>query len=330
MRARFASEPDARRGVPVPRTSRSTSPAVDAKRARAKVMRRSRCTRRRGAHLPELPRPVAFKTTFLAVRHRGWTVAETLERTVDDVLAHFASDPPLTRALGSLSALGLGYLPLGQPLATLSGGEAQRVKLARALTEDQKDALLVLDEPSAGLHPADVERLIQALGALVKGGASVVVVEHDVDVMRAADWIIDLGPVEARTVARSSPRALPRRWRVAGSHRDRAAGVQIPARARYELRKKKIDASWWHAREAQSARVIVAPARQAGGRHWTERIGQEHARFRRGVCRRAAEFLETLTPYARQFLPTMPRPDVDRVTGVPPSIALEQRTRGRG
>src|SRR5439155_27161100 len=95
-----------------------------------------------------------FQEDVLAVRHRGWTVAETLERTVDEVLEHFKSDPPLTRALSPLAALGLGYLPLGQPLATLSGGEAQRVKLARALTENLAGALVVLDEPSAGLHPA--------------------------------------------------------------------------------------------------------------------------------------------------------------------------------
>src|SRR5690348_1789995 len=114
--------------------------------------------------------------------------------TVDQTLAVFGDDRPVAEALRPLQRLGLGYLPLGQPLATLSGGEAQRVKLARALTEDQSESLLILDEPSAGLHAADVDRVVQALDALVRSGASVVVVEHDVAVMRAADWIIDLGP----------------------------------------------------------------------------------------------------------------------------------------
>ena len=150
-----------------------------------------------------------FQEEVLAVRHRGWTVAETLERTVSEVLAHFQGDPALTRTLGPLASLGLGYLPLGQPLATLSGGEAQRVKLARALTEDQEGALVVLDEPSAGLHPSDVEDIIRALDSLVRAGASVLVVEHDVAVMRAADWIIDLGPHGGTGGGRSSPRGRP-------------------------------------------------------------------------------------------------------------------------
>src|SRR5262249_7090723 len=116
--------------------------------------------------------------------------------------------------------------------ATLSGGEAQRVKLARALTEDQYRALLVLDEPSAGLHPADVERLILALDALVKAGASVLVVEHDIAVMRAADWIIDLGPGGGRAggsvVAQGTPEEIER-----GSSATAVAlrGVEAPVRA---------------------------------------------------------------------------------------------------
>src|ERR1019366_384394 len=90
--------------------------------------------------------------------------------------------------------VGLGYLPLGQPLSMLSGGEAQRLKLARALSEDPKGALFVIDEPSAGLHAEDTRHVILALRALTLKGASVVVVEHDLDVIRAADWVIDLGP----------------------------------------------------------------------------------------------------------------------------------------
>jgi excinuclease ABC subunit A len=274
-----------------------------------------------------------FQDDVLSIRHRGWTVAETLERTVDEVLAHFAGDPALTRALGSLSALGLGYLPLGQPLATLSGGEAQRVKLARALTEDHKNALLVLDEPSAGLHPADVERLVVALDALVKGGASVVVVEHDVAVMRAADYIIDLGPGGGKNggsvVAAGTPEEIER-----GSSATAVAlrGVEIPVVAKRRTAKEEdraivVD----HAREHNLREVscqlprgkLVVVTGPSGS-------GKSTLAFDVVFAEGQRRFLETLTPYARQFLPTMPRPDVDRVTGVPPSIALEQRTTRAG
>jgi excinuclease ABC subunit A len=274
-----------------------------------------------------------FQDDVLAVRHRGWTVAETLEKTVDEVLAHFGGDAPLIRALGSLSALGLGYLPLGQPLATLSGGEAQRVKLARALTEDHASTLFVLDEPSAGLHPADVERLIQALRALVQAGASVIVVEHDVAVMRAADWIIDLGPGGGKNggtvVAEGPPEAVESGPSATGTA---LRGVRMPTTAaRRAAQSEDRSIVVEHAREHNLREVscqlprgkLVVVTGPSGS-------GKSTLAFDVVFAEGQRRFLETLTPYARQFLPTMPRPDVDRVTGVPPSIALEQRTTRAG
>jgi excinuclease ABC subunit A len=276
-----------------------------------------------------------FQDDVLAVRHRGWTVAETLERTVDEVLAHFKNEAALTRALGPLSALGLGYLPLGQPLATLSGGEAQRVKLARALTEDHAAALLVLDEPSAGLHPADVEHLIKAFDALVAGGASLLVVEHDVDVMRAADWIVDLGPgggnAGGNVVAKGPPSQVVKGE---GATARALAGIATPVREK---------ARALGARDEEGA-IVVERAREHNLREVSCRIprgklcvvtgpsgsGKSTLAFDVIFAEGQRRFLETLTPYARQFLPTMPRPDVDRVSGVPPSIALEQRTTRAG
>ncbi|HEX9294478.1 MAG TPA: excinuclease ABC subunit A, partial [Polyangiaceae bacterium] len=279
-----------------------------------------------------------FQDDVLAVRHRGWTVAETLERTVDEALEHFKQDPAIRRTLGPLSALGLGYLPLGQPLATLSGGEAQRVKLARALTEDQTGALVVLDEPSAGLHPADVEQLIRALRALAQAGASVLVVEHDLAVMRAADWIIDLGPGGGSgggmIVAQGTPASIQRgtgataiALRGIGSDGPVTRRDERPVRGVSETRAIVVE----HAREHNLREVSCQlPRGQLVVVTGPSGSGKSTLAFDVVFAEGQRRFLETLTPYARQFLPTMPRPDVDRVTGVPPSIALEQRTTRAG
>jgi len=145
------------------------------------------------------PCPTCHGTRYnpktLEVRYRGKNVAEVLGMTVDAAFAFFADAPSVYRSLGVLREVGLGYLRLGQPATELSGGEAQRIKLATELQRAGRgQALYVLDEPTTGLHPADVEKLLAQLQGLVDAGNTVVVVEHDVSVMAVADWIIDLGP----------------------------------------------------------------------------------------------------------------------------------------
>ena len=115
--------------------------------------------------------------------------------TVDGAFEFFADDEPLRRSLGVLREVGLGYIRLGQSATELSGGEAQRVKLATELQRAQRGGTLyVLDEPTTGLHPSDVAKLMRQLGGLVEAGSSVIVVEHDMFVASASDWIIDIGP----------------------------------------------------------------------------------------------------------------------------------------
>ncbi len=136
-----------------------------------------------------------FKPEVLDVRVRGANIKETLDMTVDTAFDHFGREPKFTRPLHVLRQVGLGYLRLGQPATQLSGGEAQRLKIARELAEKGAGpSLYVLDEPTVGLHWADVQRLMDVLDDLTQRGDTVVVVEHNSDVIRCSDWVVDLGP----------------------------------------------------------------------------------------------------------------------------------------
>ncbi len=291
-----------------------------------------------------------FRPEVLEVLLHGKSVADVLALSIEEALVFFAKEPMIKRALGPLAQLGLGYLPLGQPLSTLSGGEAQRIKLAKALGETCVGGLFLLDEPSAGLHPSEVARLNAALRSLVRAGASVVVVDHDLDVIGAADWVIDLGPGAGseggQVVAQGTPEAVAKTGTrtgeaLAGWFASRASAATTKARkpsaasAKRASPAKKNDfprsIDVLHAREHNLVEVstsiphgkIVVVTGPSGS-------GKSTLAFDVIFAEGQRRFLETLTPYARQFLPTLPRPDVDRVTGVPPSIALEQRTTRSG
>ncbi|MFJ4456631.1 excinuclease ABC subunit A [Pseudomonas sp. NPDC089392] len=136
-----------------------------------------------------------YNPETLAVSWQGMNIAQVLQLTVDQALEVFAQQPPARRCLQVLQDIGLGYLRLGQPATELSGGEAQRIKLATELQRMARGATLyVLDEPTNGLHPQDIDRLLVQLNRLVEGGHSVVVVEHDMRVVAQSDWVIDIGP----------------------------------------------------------------------------------------------------------------------------------------
>ncbi|CAM3763537.1 excinuclease ABC subunit UvrA [Paracidovorax anthurii] len=180
----------------------------------------------------EACRGARFNPETLAVTWRGKSIGDVLQMEVDEAVEFFASMPSIAHPLQLLKDVGLGYLTLGQPSPTLSGGEAQRIKLVTELTKVRDDVgrrgqkaphtLYVLDEPTVGLHMADVHKLIRVLHRLVDGGHSVVVIEHDLDVIAEADWIIDLGPEGGkdggRTVAAATPEDVVR----LGTHTGRA------------------------------------------------------------------------------------------------------------
>jgi excinuclease ABC subunit A len=136
-----------------------------------------------------------YNPETLEVKYRGRNIAEVLALSVDDAAKFLADVPAASRSLETLREVGLGYLRLGQPATELSGGEAQRIKLATELQRARRGhALYLLDEPTAGLHPADIALLLRQLHRLVDAGNTVVLVEHDLDTIATADWVIDLGP----------------------------------------------------------------------------------------------------------------------------------------
>jgi excinuclease ABC subunit A len=282
-----------------------------------------------------------FKPEVLSVERAGVSIADVLEMPVERALAIFQREAPIQRALGPLALLGLGYLRLGQPLTTLSGGEAQRLKLARALSEELRGTLLILDEPSAGLHADEVKQVLNALSAIVTAGGSVLVVEHDLDIIGGADYVIDLGPGAGtrggRILATGAPRDVARQdsktaLALADYFAERAPVT--PVKAREKARRGATAApslSVVRAREHNLKECSVEiPHGKLSVVTGPSGSGKSSLAFDVVFAEGQRRFLETLTPYARQFLPTMPRPDVDRVSGVPPAIALEQRTTRAG
>ena len=151
-----------------------------------------------------------YNREALEIHYKGKNISEVLEMTVEEALAFFENVPAIAHRLQTLHDVGLGYIHLGQPATTLSGGEAQRVKLSTELSRRATGrTVYILDEPTTGLHFADVERLLDVLHRLVDAGNSVLVIEHNLDVVKTADWIVDLGPeggaAGGRIVAEGTP-----------------------------------------------------------------------------------------------------------------------------
>jgi excinuclease ABC subunit A len=167
-----------------------------------------------------------YRKDVLGIKVDGRSIVDILDLTIEEALAVFAGQSRIASKLEPFARVGLGYLTLGQPLSTLSGGEHQRVRLALALARPARGVLYVFDEPTTGLHAADVRVLLGCLDELISAGGSVLVVEHDLDVIRRADWVIDLGPgggpEGGRIVAQGSPSTV-------AANRDSATGRALSA-----------------------------------------------------------------------------------------------------
>jgi len=164
-----------------------------------------------------------YNNETLSILYRGKNIADVLGMSIEEAEGFFENHPKINRALKVLNAVGLGYIKLGQSATTLSGGEAQRMKLSRELSKSTKGSTLyVLDEPTTGLHFEDINVLLKALNKLVDQGHSLLVIEHNLDVIKTADWVIDLGPEGGKgggmIVAEGTPEAITK---VKASHTGR-------------------------------------------------------------------------------------------------------------
>ncbi|MHC5021210.1 MAG: ATP-binding cassette domain-containing protein, partial [Planctomycetota bacterium] len=278
-----------------------------------------------------------FRPPVLEVKLDGMSIADVLDCTVDEAAEQFAGDNAISERLEPLRIVGLGYLKLGQPLATLSGGEAQRVKLARHLGvgTSGRPWCFLLDEPTTGLHPDDVAVLIEAFRKFVDRGHTVIVVEHHLDVIRNADHVIDLGPeggaAGGTIVAQGTPdaivkaqtatgRALAGAFEVGPKPRGNGAARAPKPRGAPAIRVRG-------AREHNLQNVSVdIPRGEVVVVTGPSGSGKSTLAFDIVFAEGQRRYLETLSPYARQFLPEMPKAAVEDLDGIPPTVAIEQRT----
>ncbi len=173
-----------------------------------------------------------YNTQTLEVEYKGKNIAQVLEMSVDEAYEFFNKIPKIHQKLKTLKEVGLGYITLGQNATTLSGGEAQRIKLAKELSrKDTGKTLYILDEPTTGLHFADVDRLVKVLHHLTDLGNSVIVIEHNLDMIKNADFIIDIGPEGGSNggniVDSGSPEKIARRAKKTGSHTGRFLAKEL-------------------------------------------------------------------------------------------------------
>ncbi len=281
-----------------------------------------------------------FQQAVLAVTYHGRNIHQILEMTIREALAFFAEADDIKRALAPLETVGLGYLRLGQPLSTLSGGEAQRLKLSRHIGAGGGGRLFIFDEPTTGLHFHDIRRLVAVFQQLVTAGNSVLVIEHHLDVIKNADWVIDLGPeggeAGGRVVACGT---LVHLLASAGSHTGRylKRHLQGPVEPRRNRSSVKYHAPGPAAPEHGC--LAVQGAREHNLKNIDLSLDRNQMVVFTGVsgsgkstlafdvlfAEGQRRYLETLTPYARQFIKILERPEVDRVSGIPPTVAIEQR-----
>jgi excinuclease ABC subunit A len=276
-----------------------------------------------------------YRPEVLEVRINGKSIADVLDMTVNEACEFFAAHADVRRALEPLRAVGLGYLKLGQPVPTLSGGEAQRLKLAGHLVQTTNQRTLFLfDEPTTGLHFDDIATLLRAFNQLIERGHSVVVIEHNLDVIRAADWIVDLGPeggdAGGEVICVGTPTDVARceRGHTGAALRGLSA---LPKAAESPAMPYRAGANHsiriHNAREHNLKSIDVnVPRDKFTVITGISGSGKSTLAFDILFAEGQRRYLESLNAYARQFVQPASRPDVDAIFGIPPTVAIEQRT----
>ncbi len=308
-----------------------------------------------------------FKDEVLDIKLRGVSIGDMLEMSAREILDRFPENRRLAEALEPVVAIGLDYIRVGQPLSTLSGGEAQRLKLIRHLSFGQSGGarLFILDEPTTGLHPDDISKLIGVLHKLVENGNTVLTVEHNLDLLAACDWIIDLGPEggerggeivgegtpeKVSECARSiTGRYLGERLEAAGRS---ARGLRLSEAAEPQVSLLRAQSSVLRdeaavigdskgpAARARPHEILIRGAREHNLQIDEIRLplrkmsvltglsgsGKSTLAFDVLFAEGQRRYLECLSSYVRQYFKIMEKPDVDRIVGLPPTIAIEQRS----
>jgi excinuclease ABC subunit A len=295
-----------------------------------------------------------FNRETLHVRFKGKSIADVLEMDVQEALEHFANVPKIRDMLQTLHDVGLDYMKLGQPSPTLSGGEAQRVKLAKELVRKSTGrTLYVLDEPTTGLHFEDVNRLLDVLHGFVRQGNTVVVIEHNLDVVKTADWVIDLGPeggeAGGRVVAQGTPEQIAAHpdshtGRALARLLDRGATSTPPPGGKAGRRGRGAPGRRAHRSTTNSPPTTTHISIRGAAQHNLKRVDVDLPRHKLSVfsgpsgsgksslaidtlyAEGQRRYVESLSSYARQFLAPLQKPKVEHVNGLAPAICIEQKT----
>lgn len=286
-----------------------------------------------------------FNHETLEVKYRDKSIADVLEMDVQEGLDHFKNHPKIFRLLQTLHDVGLDYMKIGQPSPTLSGGEAQRIKLARELGKRSTGkTLYLLDEPTTGLHFADVQKVLEVLHGFVDEGNSVLVIEHNLDVIKTADWVIDIGPEGGagggQVVATGTPEEIAQ---CKESHTGRALQKILAPK---KPQKKKSAAKPDFVKQRNRLETLEQISIRGAAQHNLQGVDITVPRDQMSVfcgpsgsgktslamdtlyAEGQRRYVESLSSYARQFLGQMPKPKLDNISGLSPAIAIEQKTVG--
>jgi len=284
-----------------------------------------------------------FNDATLEIHYKGKTIADVLDLSVSEGLEFFQDIPKIKHPLQVLQDIGLGYIHLGQPSTTLSGGEAQRMKLATELRRPATgNTLYLLDEPTTGLHFEDITRLLHCLQELIEKGNSVVVIEHNLDVVKCADWVIDLGPDGGvgggYLLAKGTPEEV-------ASHPESSTGKflrpllpalgdkqkALPTSSRRRRKKTKgpdIEVRGAHKHNLKEVNVSI-PRHQFTVITGVSGSGKSSLAFHTLFAEGQRRFVESLSTYARRFLGKLQRGQVEAITGLAPAIAIDQNASNR-